>query len=50
MVKKISGTITINIKFINKSPSGLNTLAPSPQITPTIAPIIIDPTRMSVCL
>lgn len=50
MVKKISGTITINIKFMNKSPSGLNTLAPSPQITPTIAPIIIDPTRMSVCL
>ena len=50
IVKNINGTMITNIKFINKSPNGLNTAAFSPYTNPTIAPIIKAPRRIIVCL
>ena len=48
--KNINGTtITSNI-FKNKSPSGLNTLAPSPHKIPTKPPNIIAPSKISIDL
>ena len=42
IVKNIKGTMITNNKFKNKSPNGLNTVALSLNISPTIVPIIID--------
>ena len=50
IVKNINGTMITNIKFINKSPNGLNTAAFSPYTNPTIAPIIRAARRIIVCL
>ena len=50
IVRNIKGIIIMNIRFINISPNGLNTVAFSPQHNPTIAPIIIAANKMSVCL
>ena len=41
MFKKISGTIITNNRFKNKSPNGLNIVAFSLKITPTMLPTII---------
>ena len=50
IVKKISGTIITSNIFKNKSPNGLNTVAFSPNISPTIVPIIIDAKSINVDL
>ena len=50
IVKKISGTIITSNIFKNKSPNGLNTVAFSSNISPTIVPIIIDAKSINVDL
>ena len=50
MFKKISGTIITNSKFKNISPKGLSTAAFSWNITPTIAPTIIEASKIIVDL
>ena len=50
IVKNISGTIITNKRFKNTSPNGFKTVALSWNITPTIAPMIIDATRIIVDL
>ena len=49
-VKNTKGTITTNIKLRNKSPKGLTISAFSLKIKPAIVPIIIEITKIIVCL